>query len=87
VSAEIEVFGLRAAVNALVAGEARILNDGQEIRWDEPVCDPFMDRLVGVEFDVDTQGWVPLIESGIPKDSVTIEDADGNFVGYAAPQE
>ena len=80
--AAIEVFGLRAAVNALIVGDARVSDDHQEIRWDEPICDPFMDRLVGVEFDIERQGWTPIIEVGIPKDAPTIEDADGNVVGY-----
>jgi hypothetical protein len=80
--AVIEVFALRAAVQAFLDGDARVLDEGSKIIWDEPICDPFMDRLVGVEFDIERQGWVPVIEAGIPPDTPTIEDADGNVVGY-----
>lgn len=91
INVQMEWFALRAAVEALITGDAKLVKDEEdyvtEIVWDEPICDPFADRLVGIARCDETMGWKPVIEAGIPKDSPTIEDADGNVVGYAITPE
>ena len=57
---QIEAFALKAAVEALIAGDAVVSDDGREIRWEEP--DHGMDRLVGIFRCEDGYRWSPIVE-------------------------
>jgi len=61
---EMEAFGLRAAIEALLKGDAVINDDRTEIRWEEPDCDLGMNKLVGISRSDDGYHWMPLIEVG-----------------------
>ena len=60
--AEVKLVVYEAALEAFVSGEAVVSEDGNEVRWPEPNCNPEMDRLVGI---TRCEGnWAPLIEAG-----------------------
>lgn len=58
----VQLFAMSAAIEAFIAGDAVVSEDGNEIRWPEPDCDPKLDRLVGI---ARCEGkWSPLVEVG-----------------------
>ena len=52
-----------AALEAFVSGDAVVSEDGNEVRWHEPICDPAADRLIGISRC--DGGWSPLVEAGV----------------------
>ena len=52
-----------AALEAFISGDAVVSEDGNEVRWAEPICDPAADRLIGISRC--DGGWSPLVEAGV----------------------
>lgn len=60
-STQLELFVLRAALEAIISGDTVVSDDGQLITWDEPDCGLPYDRLIGIE-RTEEGGWRPVVE-------------------------
>jgi hypothetical protein len=58
----VQLFAMSACIEAFITGAATVSDDGNEVRWPEPDCNPRVDRLVGI---ARCEGkWAPLVEVG-----------------------